>query len=80
MDSVLTYVNRSVLESFDRHMKNQTESLNDNQMPSRTELEAANRDLRASLKACEELVSDCREKLAAAYGLVRPPESEASQV
>jgi hypothetical protein len=45
---------------------------NDNQRPTRAELEAANRELRASLKRCEALVSDCRDKLVEAHGLSQP--------
>lgn len=45
---------------------------NDNQLATRAELEASNRELRASLKRCEDLVSDCRDKLLQAYGLTQP--------
>ena len=34
--------------------------LNDNQRPTRAELEASNRELKASLKRSEDLVSDCK--------------------
>lgn len=37
--------------------------LNDNQPETRTELEASNRALRMSLKKCEALIAECREKL-----------------
>ena len=47
-------------------------SLNDNQLPTRAELEAANRELKANLKQCEEMLSDCKDKLVAAYGLTVP--------
>jgi hypothetical protein len=46
--------------------------LNDNQLPTRAELEASNRELKASLRQCEELLSDCKDKLVAAYGLPVP--------
>ena len=39
---------------------------NDNDAPTRAELEAANRGLKSSLEKCEALVADCREKIAAA--------------
>ena len=45
---------------------------NDNRLPTRAELEASNRELRASLKRCEDLVSDCKDKLVTAYGLTLP--------
>ncbi len=45
---------------------------NDNHAPSRDELLASNRRLQASLKRCETLVADCKDKLADAYGLSRP--------
>jgi hypothetical protein len=45
---------------------------NDNQLATRAELEASNRELRASLKRCEDLVSDCKDKLLQAYGLIQP--------
>ena len=47
-------------------------SSNDNRPPTRAELEASNRELRASLKKCEDLVSDCKDKLLQAYGLAHP--------
>ena len=47
-------------------------STNDNQLPTRAELESSNRELKASLKQCEELLSDCKDKLVAAYGLTLP--------
>ena len=50
--------------------------LNDNQLPTRAELEASNRELKASLKQCEELLSDCKDKLVAAYGLTVPDSAE----
>jgi hypothetical protein len=46
--------------------------LNDNQRPTRAELEASNRELKASLKRSEDLVSDCKDRLVAAYGLTLP--------
>ena len=46
---------------------------NDNQLPTRAELNAANRELKASLKRCEALVSDCKDKLVEAHGLTLPP-------
>lgn len=45
---------------------------NDNERPTRGELETANRDLRARLKRSEDLVSDCKDKLVVAYGLTLP--------
>jgi len=48
---------------------------NDNQLPTKAELETSNRELRASLKRCEDLVADCKDKLATAYGLTRPEEA-----
>ena len=48
---------------------------NDNQLPTQAELETSNRELRASLKRCEDLVADCMDKLAAAYGLTQPEEA-----
>ena len=53
----------------------ETTSSNDNQLPTRAELETSNRELRASLKQCEELLGDCRDKLVAAYGLTLPDDS-----
>ena len=47
-------------------------SLNDNQLPTRAELEASNRELKSHLKQCEEMLSDCKDKLVAAYGLTLP--------
>jgi hypothetical protein len=44
---------------------------NDNQPKTRAELEAANRELRTSLKKCEALVEECRERLVAAHTRVR---------
>jgi hypothetical protein len=38
---------------------------NDNQPATIAELKLANRELRDSLKRCQELVADCREKLGA---------------
>jgi len=49
-----------------------TSSSNDNQLPTRAELAASNRELKASLKRCEDLVSDCKDKLVTAYGLSLP--------
>ena len=49
---------------------------NDNELPTRAELEAENRRLRASLAKCEGLVSDCRDKLMHAYGLDPPAADE----
>ena len=57
-------------ESFKRDMT--STSSNDNERPTRQELETANRDLRASLKRSEDLVSDCKDKLVVAYGLTLP--------
>ncbi len=37
--------------------------LNDNRPETRAELEASNRALRMSLKKCEALIAQCREKL-----------------
>lgn len=53
-------------------MANTLRLSNDNQLLTRAELEASNRELRASLKRCEDMVSDCKDKLVAAYGLVLP--------
>ena len=53
-------------------MENSTALSNDNEQQSRAELEATNRELRASLRKCEELVSDCKDKLVAAHGLTLP--------
>lgn len=39
--------------------------LNDNKTASRAELESENRKLRASLSRCQEMVAECRERLAA---------------
>ena len=50
-------------------------SLNDNQLPTRAELEASNRELKACLKQCEELLSDCKDKLVAAQRLASPDNS-----
>jgi hypothetical protein len=61
---------RSVVES---PMARTRTNSNDNQRLTRAELERSNRELRASLEKCEQLVSDCKDKLAAAYGLSRPP-------
>jgi hypothetical protein len=47
-------------------------SSNDNRPATRAELEASNQQLRASLKRCEDLVSDCKDKLMQAYGLDPP--------
>jgi hypothetical protein len=52
-------------------------SSNDNQLATRAELEASNRELRASLKKCEDLVSDCKDKVQA-YGL-DPPAADATR-
>ena len=49
---------------------------NDNQPPSRDELLESNRRLQASLKRCETLVADCKDKLADAYGLSRPDDEQ----
>ena len=51
-------------------------SSNDNEQLTRAELEQSNRELRASLQKCEELVSDCKDRLATAYGLLPPPPSK----
>lgn len=48
---------------------------NDNQVLTHAELETSNRELRASLRRCEDLVADCKDKLAAAYGLTPPEEA-----
>jgi cellobiose-specific phosphotransferase system component IIA len=48
-------------------MRDRLTKSNDDQLPTRAELEAANRELKASLKKCEALVADCRDKLAAAH-------------
>jgi hypothetical protein len=69
-----TLVNRGGLQSFIRHMVRETCTSNDNQLHTRAELEASNRELRASLKRCEDLVSDCKDKLALMYGLELPDE------
>jgi hypothetical protein len=74
MGGKLTFVNRAGLQSFTRHMARKTGTSNDNQLHTRAELEASNRELRASLKRCEALVSDCKDKLALMYGLKRPDE------
>jgi len=50
-------------------MTKKSVSSNDNQLATRAELEASNRELRASLRKCEDLVSDCKDKLLQAYGL-----------
>ena len=47
-------------------------SLNDNELPTRAELEASNRELRENLKRCEDLIADCKDKLVSAYGLTLP--------
>ncbi|WP_344698245.1 hypothetical protein [Sphingomonas limnosediminicola] len=52
-----------------------TKASNDNERPTRIELETANRNLRASLKRSEDLVSDCRDKLVGAYGLTLPEDA-----
>ena len=57
-------------KSFKRDMT--STSSNDNERPTREELETANRDLRANLKRSEDLVSDCKDKLVVAYGLTLP--------
>ena len=49
---------------------------NDNQQPTRDELLESNRRLQASLKRCETLVADCKDKLADAYGLSRPGDEQ----
>lgn len=67
-------MNRLRVKSFSRHMIDSSFSSNDNQLPSRAELETSNRELKASLKRCEELVSDCKDKLVSAYGLALPEE------
>ncbi len=53
-------------------MTDHSPSSNDNHMPTRGELEASNRQLKESLRRCEEIVSDCKDKLVDAYGLSRP--------
>jgi hypothetical protein len=53
-------------------MADNSHPTNDNQCPTRAELEATNRDLRDSLKKCEELVADCKDKLVVAHGLTLP--------
>ena len=67
-------MNLGAPESFTRHMTRKNRTSNDNHRHTRAQLEAANRDLRASLKQCEDLVSDCKDKLVAAYGLAVPDE------
>lgn len=52
---------------------------NDNQIPTRAELLESNRKLQASLKRCEALVADCKDKLVDAYGLTRPDEDRDAQ-
>ncbi len=47
-------------------MRDRLTESNDDQ-PTRAELEAANRELKASLKKCEALVADCRDNLVAAH-------------
>ena len=47
-------------------------SSNDNERPTRKELETTNRELRVSLKRSEDLASDCKDKLVEAYGLTLP--------
>ena len=49
---------------------------NDNQAPTRAELLESNRKLQASLKRCETLVADCKDKLADAYGLTPPDDDQ----
>lgn len=51
-------------------------NMNDNQALSREELIESNRKLKASLKRCETLVADCKDKLSDAYGLTRPDEEQ----
>jgi len=48
-------------------MRDRLTKSNDDRLPTRAELEAANRELKASLKKCEARVADCRDKLAAAH-------------
>ncbi len=48
-------------------MRDRLTKANDDRLPTRDELEAANRELNASLKKCEALVADCRDKLAAPH-------------
>ena len=69
-----TSLNRAGVKSFTRHMAGAPLVANDNQRPSHAELEASNRELRASLKRCEDLVADCKDKLVAAHGLTLPEE------
>jgi hypothetical protein len=57
-------------------MARKSVSLNDNQRATRAELEASNRELRASLKRCEDLVAECKDKIMEAYGLEPPPAAE----
>ncbi len=52
---------------------------NDNQPETRAELEAANRELRTSLKKCEALVQECRERLVAAHTRLRSPDDDLSR-
>ena len=69
-------LNRSRLQSFRRPMAKESISSNDNELATRAELEASNCQLRASLKRCEDLVSDCKDKLMQAYGLDQPAEAK----
>ena len=48
---------------------------NDNHVLTHAELQTSNRELRASLRRCEDLVADCKDKLAAAYGIAPPEEA-----
>jgi hypothetical protein len=65
-------MNRAEVKSLTRHMPRAPLLMNDNQRLSHAELEASNRELRASLKRCEDLVADCMDKLVAAHGLTLP--------
>lgn len=69
------FLNRVRVKSFSRRMAPTSHLLNDNQVPTYAELETSNRELRASLRRCENLVADCKDKLAAAYGLASPEEN-----
>ena len=71
-DLAVFLLNIRMIESFSRPMSSEAANSNDNQPPSRAELEAANRELKASLKRCEELVADCRDRLVAVDGLKLP--------
>lgn len=61
-----------VLSARFEHMADKAAPPNDNRPLTRAELEASNRELKASLARCEELVSDCKDKLVVAHGLTLP--------